>query len=58
MKTQEKVTTGRFERVITILTPELRRRLEAEAERRTMSRSLLIRQACDQFLKQAEKEAA
>jgi len=58
MNTQEKTKARRFERVITILTPELRQGLEAEAERRTMSRSLLIRLACDQFLKQAKKEAA
>lgn len=46
-------------RVQTILTPQLVQRLDKAADRKTTSRSLLIRQACEAFLRQDEaKEAA
>ena len=46
--------------VKTVLTPELVKRLDAEAERQTMSRSLLIRRFCEQGLqlKNSQQEAA
>ena len=47
---------GKALRTLTILTPELVNRLDTIAAEKTMSRSLLIRQACDAFLRQCEKD--
>ena len=43
-------------RTLTILTPELVNRLDTIAAEKTMSRSLLIRQACEAFLRQYERD--
>lgn len=45
----------RYVKTMTVLTPSLLTRLDAEAGRRTASRSLLIRQACEKMLQEAEQ---
>ena len=42
-------------RVTSVLTPRLVERLDTIATQRTMSRSLIIRQACEQFLRKIEQ---
>lgn len=42
-------------RTVAILTPKQIARLDVLAQKRTMSRSLLIRLACDRFLAQEEE---
>lgn len=51
--TQTKETNKRpvLRRTLLVLTPDLVRRLDIEARRRTASRSFLVRQACEAFLK-------
>lgn len=41
-----------FTRVCVVLTDELGKRLDIEAAKRTTNRSLLIREACEIFLKE------
>ena len=41
-----------------VLTKEIQERLTAQAQKRTCSVSLLVRQACLQMLEQMEKEQA
>lgn len=45
---------GRFTRIAITITPQILERLDAIAERQTSNRSLLIRQACEQFLTQKQ----
>lgn len=46
------------EKVFVVLTKSLIVRLDSEANKKTMSRSLLIRQACEKYLRELEAEAA
>ena len=43
-------------RVTSVLTPHIVNRLDTIAAEKTMSRSLLIRQACEAFLRQCERD--
>lgn len=45
-----------FVRITVVLTEDLAKRIDAEAERLTSSRSLLIRQACENILAAQENK--
>lgn len=49
---------ARICRVMTVLTPQIVQRLDVIAEKRIVNRSILIRQACEKYLRELETEAA